>query len=383
MNSVSVWLRQVTVMTIKELKQLEHDRALFIYIVYIFTLEIFIAAGAASLELNRAPLVVLDSDRSAASRELTGRFLPPYFSQSGRIERPGTGLALLDDGEAKLVLDIPANFQHTLLRGNQPASVQVQVDTSQANSGFLASNYASRIVAGYGAQWTQHYLIEAGIDPRDLPAIENRVRLRYNPDLREPWFSTLSELLSMMTVACILLPAAAMVREKERGTIEQLLVTPLSPFQIMFAKVLSMSLVMLAGALVALYGIMVPFYDVPIRGSATLFFALTALYAFTNAGLGLVAATYARNSAQMGMLVLLMVMPIIMLSGTWTPLASMPTWLRDIVFLSPLRHFVDIAYGILLRGAGLDTLWDSVLAMGLLGLALFAWGMARFRRQFG
>ena len=383
MNGASVWLRQVTVMTLKELKQLRHDRALFIYIAYIFTLNIFLAAGAASLELSRAPVAVVDGDRSAASRELVSRFLPPYFREPRHIDRPHTALNLLDHGDAKLVLDIPADFQRELLRGNQPVAVQAQVDTGQANSGFLASNYASRIVAGYSEEWTRHYLTEAGLDPRDLPRIDNRVRLRYNPDLREPWFSTLSELLSMMTVACILLPAAAMVREKERGTIEQLLVTPLSPFQIMIAKVLSMSLVMLAGATVALYGIMVPFYGVPVRGSAILFFLLTALYAFTNAGLGLVAATYARTSAQAGMLVLLMVMPIITLSGTWTPLASMPSWLRTVMFISPLRHFVDIAYGILLRGAGLDTLWDSVLAMGLLGLALFAWGMARFRRQFG
>lgn len=383
MIGLRVWLRQSTVLTVKELKQLHHDRALFAYIVYIFTLNIFIAAGSASLELNRAPVAVVDGDRSAASRELAGRFLPPYFRQYGLIDGGRTGLALLDRGDVKLVLDIPPDFQRTLQRDERPAEVQALVDTSQANSGFLAANYADRIVARYGAEWSRRRLGEAGIDPGQLPAIEDRVRLRFNPDLREPWFSTLSELLSMMTVACILLPAAAMVREKERGTVEQLLVTPLSPFQIMFAKVLAMGLVMLAGAALALYGIMVPFYGVPIRGSALLFFAVTALYAFTNAGLGLVAATYARNSGQVGMLVLLMVMPIIMLSGTWTPLASMPPWLQGLMTVSPLRHFVDVAYGILLRGAGLGVLWQPIAVMGLLGLVLFGWGMARFRRQFG
>jgi ABC-2 type transport system permease protein len=122
---------------------------------------------------------------------------------------------------------------------------------------------------------------------------------------------------------------------------------------------------------------------VPVHGSLLLYFALTALYAFTNAGLGLLAGTFARNSAQVGLLVMLMVMPMVMLSGTHTPLESMPAWLRNLMSISPMRYFIDITYGILLRGAGLDVLWDSVLAMAALGVVLFALGMWRFRRQFG
>ncbi len=186
----------------------------------------------------------------------------------------------------------------------------------------------------------------------------------------------------MMTVICILLPAAALVREKERGTIEQLLVSPLSPLQVMLAKVLAMEAVMLAGVAVALFAIMQPIYHVPAKGSLTLLFVLTAVFAFTNAGLGLAIATFARNSGQTGLLVMLIVMPIVTLSGTWTPLESMPGWLRSVMTLSPLRHFVDIVYSILLRGAGLSVLWGSVLAMMALGGVLFAIGLVRFRRQF-
>ena len=173
-----------------------------------------------------------------------------------------------------------------------------------------------------------------------------------------------------------------MIREKERGTLEQLLVSPLTPLQIMLSKLFSMMLVMLCGTSVAIFGIMMPLYHVPFVGSVPLFFLLTALYAFTNAGLGLVAATYARNSAQVGLVVLLMVMPIVMLSGTWTPMESMPVWLRGLMYFSPLRHFIEIAYGIMLRGAGFNLVWDSVLAMAAIGIALFAVGLARFRIQF-
>jgi ABC-2 type transport system permease protein len=185
----------------------------------------------------------------------------------------------------------------------------------------------------------------------------------------------------MMTVACIVLPGAALVREKERGTIEQPLVSLLAPFQVMFAKVLAMMFVTVAGTAVALLAVMHPIFGVPIRGSLPLFLLLTALYAFTNAGLGLVSATSARNSGQLGMIVLLLVTPIIMLSGTWVTLKSMPPALRAATLLSPLRHFIDIAYGILLRGSGWGALARPVAAMTGLGIALFGTGLWRFRGQ--
>jgi ABC-2 type transport system permease protein len=150
----------------------------------------------------------------------------------------------------------------------------------------------------------------------------------------------------------------------------------------MLAKVLAMEVVMLAGVALALFGIMQPIYHVPVKGSLTLFFALTSIFAFTNAGLGLAAGTFARNTGQTGLLVMLIVMPIVTLSGTWTPLESMPDWLRAVMTLSPLRHFVDIIYSILLRGAGLADLWQSVAWMVGLGALLFVLGLVRFRRQF-
>ena len=376
-----VWLQQVAVLSMKEIKQLLRDRALFIYTVYIFTANIIIAAGGASNELRDSPVRVHDADRSAESRDLIYSFQPPRFRLAGEVDSPAQALRLLDRGEAQMVLDIPADFSASLRR-QQPTHVQALIDTSQANTGYLASSYAARIIARYSEGWAERNIIRAGGDPRHLPAVRNELRVWYNAGLNDKWFNTISELLTMVTVACILLPAAAMIREKERGTLEQLLVSPLTPLQIMLSKLLSMMLVMLCGTAVAVFGIMMPLYGVPFVGSVPLFFLLTALYAFTNAGLGLAAATFARNSAQVGLVVLLMVMPIVMLSGTWTPMESMPAWLRALMFFSPLRHFIEVAYGILLRGAGIGVLWDSVLAMAAIGVALFALGLARFRRQF-
>jgi ABC-2 type transport system permease protein len=170
-----------------------------------------------------------------------------------------------------------------------------------------------------------------------------------------------------------------MVREKERGTVEQLLVSPLTPFQIMLPKVLAMTVVILCATAVALFGVMRPAFGVPIKGSVVLFFGLTTLFVFTTAGMGLAAATLTRNQAQVGMMTLLVVAPMLLLSGLVAP---MPTWARDLMILSPLRYFIEIAHGILLKGVGLSVLWDSVLAMGLLGSGLFGFGMWQFRRQF-
>jgi ABC-2 type transport system permease protein len=370
------WFRQVAVMTGKEFPQLVRDRAVFLYIVYIFTFDIVIAAAGASMELSRAKVIVNDRDRSSVSRELIYRLRRPYFDVVDTAMPLSRAGLWLDRGEATVYLDIPPTFSEQLLRAERPATVQMLVDTSVANVGYLAASYTARIAAGIGSEWA------AARTAGPLPRIDNQRRIRFNADINEEWFSSISELLAMITVACIFLPAVAMVREKERGTVEQLLVSPLTPFQVMFSKVLAMMLVMLVGTAISLFGVMQWLFDVPMRGSLTLLFALTALYAFATAGLGMLAATFARTSGQLGMLLLLIVFPTIMLSGLWVQRESMPEWLGRLIDLTPLRYFVDVFYGILLRGVGLEVLWQPVLKMTAIGVALFAFALWRFRRQF-
>ncbi|HLK58133.1 MAG TPA: ABC transporter permease [Chthonomonadaceae bacterium] len=377
-NHLLIWLRQTAVMTLKEFVQLGKDRALLLFVLYAFTGNILLAGGNASRELNNANMIVHDADHSAASRDLIYRFQQPYFRFVGEVPDAVEGMRRVEEGQAMLFLDIPEHFAQSLHRGTKTTDVQLLVDTSRATRGYLASSYSVSIGSAFSQDWAGQGAASSGAM---LPAIETQTRIRYNPALNEAWFSSIGELLVMMTVMCILLPGTALVREKEHGTIEQLLVSPLTPFQIMFSKVLAMIVVTLAGTALALFGIMAPLFAVPIRGSIGLFFLLTALFAFTTAGLGLLIATFARKAAQVGMLVLFIVMPIVVLSGTFTPRDSMPAALNTIMTLSPLRHFIEVAYGILLRGAGMETLWDSVLAMVVLGSLLFGLGMWRFRRQ--
>jgi len=376
------WLDRIAAMTVKELKQLSRDRVLLLIIAYFFTLDVYMSGIGIKLNLSNASVMVVDHDHSAASRELIYRFRPPYFNLLGELDAEQQARRLLDQGELLMVLDIPEHFQRDLLR-SKPVSVQLQVDTSNTVLGTLASAYATQITAGFGQDFAP---ARRGIDAGQtgaVPVIEDRHRVLYNPNQVDSWFMSISELLTVVTMLSMMLPAAAAVREKERGTIEQLAVSPLSPFQILFPKVIAMGLVILAGVAACLYFILIPLFDVPVKGSPGLFFAVTALYVFATSGIGLFIATISRNLGQVSMLVILILMPILLLSGSWTPREAMPQGLRWAMYVSPLFYFIELGYDILLKGAGFDILWDSVLELALLGIAVFSFGVWRFRRQFG
>jgi ABC-2 type transport system permease protein len=376
-----VWLRRLRVMTVKELLQFSRDGALILFMVYAFTFDIYLAGSGVRLTLNMAATVVHDNDRSLASRELIDRFRPPVFNVEGSIPRGSEGTRLLDDGKTMIVLDIPPRFQQSLLSGS-PTHVQVQLDASNSVLGMFASSFCRRIVESFGFQTG---LKRLGIDPGQLqsgPQVKDSYRVWFNPNQDDRWFMSIAELLNIITLFAILLPACAMVREKERGTVEQLLVTPLTSFQIMFPKVLAMAAVILAGTSISLFGVLRYCFGVPCRGSIILFFAITLLYVFTTAGLGLVISTIARNLGQAGMMAIITYGPMIFLSGAWTPPEAMPRFIRLLMLLSPLHYYIDASYGVLLKGAGLNILWGSVSGMGILGGVLFGLGMWRMRRQF-
>lgn len=376
-----VWWRRLAVMTRKDLLQLFRDIPLMGFLVYSFTFSVYVTGNGLQTQLRNAGLLVYDADRSASSRELIHRFHAPYFRVDGELIRPEEGFERLDQGGSMLVLDIPARFHESLAAG-EPVALQLLVDTTNAPQGLSAASYATRIVGQFDLEAAITTIGLAAAPLTNLPMIVSDHRVWYNQDQNETWFESISHLLRMITIFAMLLPAAALVREKERGTVEQLLVSPLTPLQIMLPKVLAMTLVILGATAVALFGVMLPVFGVPIRGSIILFFSLTALFVVATAGMGVFAATITRNQAQVGMMTLLVVAPMLLLSGITTPLEAMPDWVQYLMALSPLRYFIEIAHGILLKGTGLDVFWRQVLAMLALGGSLFGFGMWRFRKQF-
>lgn len=374
------WGRRLTALTWKEVLQLSRDVPLLLFLLYSFSLSVLVSGAGITMQLHNAELLVHDADHSHSSRELIHRFQPPYFTFKGEISDARQGLRQLDEGRAMMLLDIPPRF-HEALVGGERTAVQVLVDTTNAPQGLSAAGYAVRIASMLG---TDLGLASVGMSGTraTFPVVASAHRVWFNPNQDETWYQSISHLLRMITLFGVLLPAAALVREKERGTVEQLLVSPLSPFQIMWSKVLAMSAVIMIATGLAVYGVLHPVFHVPMKGSAQLYFLLTALHIFTTAGLGMVAATIAKNQAQVGMMTLFFVGPMLLLSGITAPFESMPRWVQTIMTLSPLRYYIDITYGVMLKGAGMDVLWKSVGAMFLLGGGLFGFGMWRFRRQF-
>lgn len=380
-HSGCTWWRRLLVMTKKELWQLFRDFPLLIFFLYSFTLAVYITGTGVTAQLRNASLVVYDADHSFSSRELIHRFHQPYFRFEGEIGHPDEGLRLLDEGSTMMVMDIPPRFHEFLTRGEQ-AEVQIQIDTTNAPQGLSAASYASQIVGTFGEEMIRQRLALHPKPQQVLPQIHGEYRVWFNPEQKDAWFESTSHILRMTTLFAILLPAAAMVREKERGTIEQLLVSPLTPFQIMASKVLAMTLIIIGAVSVSIFGVVQPILEVPIKGSLSLYFSILVLYVFTTAGIGLFAATLARNQAQVGMMTILVLVPILLLSGITTPMEAMPVWVQYLMVFSPLRYYIEITHGIFFKGTGLADLWHLLLPMALLGSITFGFGMWRFRRQF-
>ena len=378
-----VWWSRLQAMTWKELLQLLRDPILLVFVIYAFTADIYNAASGVSFQLNNAALVLFDLDHSAASRELAGRFMPPEFKWLGGITHNEQGQALLDDGKAMAVLDIPPGFGAKLARGEQQ-SVQLQIDASNSVQGFLASVDATQIIARYGLEQMATRLgAESGGVAGDLPSIDNATRVWFNPNQNDAWFMGISELLNVVTLFSMLLPAAAMVREKERGTIEQLLVSPLSPLQIMMPKIIAMVAVILGGIALGLFGILIPVFSIPVVGSLLVFFAVSTLYVSTLAGIGILIATVTNNMAQAGMMVILILAPMMFLSGAWTPPEAMPVVMRLGMYVSPLYYYINASYGILMKGAGLMVLWPMLAGIIVIGMIVSTVTILKFKKQFG
>ena len=363
----------------KEFIQFFRRKPLIVLVVWTIAVEIAICAYSITYDVTNIPLAVRDLDRSPQSRELTSRFLRmPYF----QLRHSPLSAAALDDllesGRAEMALVIPPGFSRGLER-RMPASVQLLADGSNSNSALIALGYATRIIREYSRQIETERFRSRGIPDLVLPAVENHSRAWYNPTLR----SVDHEVIAMLTLAvmmiAIILPAAGLAWEKEAGTIEQLLVMPFRPWELMLAKVVPTFFVSMVSLFIALW---VPWwFAVPIRGSLGLFFLMSALFLFTSLGMGLFIGTVSQNLQQALLLSFFSIFPILVISGTVVPVEAMPYPIQMLSYLSPLTYYTEIALAIFLKGAGLGALWSQAVAMAGLGIATFALGVWRFGRH--
>lgn len=378
---MSLWWRQIFSLTQKELLQFSRDIILVLAVLYFFTGDVYIAGAGMKMDLNAAPIAVMDHDKSLASREWINELRPPYFQFKGAVKDDNTALSLLNSGDLLGVIDIPDGFQKNILH-HQPTKLFFQLDGSNVMLGNLAASYTGIANAQFNQQWQ---LKLAKISPAQnlaFPLVDERPLVLYNPELKDSWFMPISEMMTVLTLLGLFLPAAVTVKEKERGTIEQLAVSPLTPFQILFPKVIATEIILLFGTAVSLFGVIIPAFGVPFNGSIGLFFVVTAVYIYAISGLGLFIATLSKNLAQVMMVSFLTMMPILLLSGAWTPPEAMPKFEQALVGLSPLYYYINMGYGIILKGADISVIYPKLLTLLALGSALFWFGIFWFKRQF-
>ncbi|ALK97185.1 membrane protein [Massilia sp. WF1] len=365
-------LRKVWRLGIKELWSLLRDPVMLGLIVWAFSAGVWMAATAQPDTLSRAALAIVDEDRSQLALRIREAFAPPQFVTPELISLDQMD-ARLDRGRATFVLVIPAGFQRRVLAG-RTAALQLNVDATRMSQAFTGSGYVQQIVLGEVAAFLQ------GVRAEPPPAVELSVRARFNPALTPSWFGGVMEMVNNITMLSVVLTGAALIREREHGTVEHLLVMPVSPLEIMLAKLWAMAAVVLLAALLALLLVLRTLLHVGIQGSLALFMAGAALHLFATASLGILMATVARSMPQFGLLVILVLLPLEMLSGANTPRESIPYLLRELMLLAPTTHFVELSQAILFRGAGIDVVWRPFLALLGIGAVLFGLSLARFGR---
>ena len=360
---------------VKELLVLGRDITLLLFIGYAFTFDIQSAAEGMSLELRNAAIAIVDEDRSPLSQRLIAAFRPPHFRPPELIGYRDVDRAL-DRGRYSFVLVIPPKFQSDLTEGRLP-EIQLNVDATAVNQAYIGAGYVRHIVAEEALRHLEQRKGDVVVP------IDARIRVLYNPNRASEWYNALIQLLLVVTQISFLLPATALLREKEHGTIEHLLVMPLGAGEIMLAKVWPTCLVVMTAAALALHGIVIGTFGVPFRGSELLFFGGTFIYLFAITAIGILLATFTRSIQQLSLLAMLILVPLIFLSGTYTPVESMPDSIRWFTTVSPMRYYIEFATSVVFRGAGLDVLWSKLAALTAIGTVLFVGSMLRFRAHFG
>ena len=362
----------------KELLQFSRDSMLLALIAFIYTADVVMCTYALSFEVKHLKLVVYDQDQSPLSRNLVEKFTnTEYFGKLFPVTNSKEIDRLLDRGEADLALLIPPGFSQGAARG-APTDVQIILSGVNSNTANAARGYANIIIDGFSRQLIKESLLTQGRSV-NLPGVVPSVRIWYNPELRFRYFMVISMIVVAGLMVGVITTCASLVREKESGTIEQLMVTPLRQHEVVFAKavptfVTGMVMLLPSLGVAALFG-------VPMEGSLVLFFLASAIFLLAAMAIGFFISTFAHNLQQALLISFFVLFPLMFLSGTIVPVESMPAAMQYLSLLSPVRYYIEIALGVLLKGVGWALLWPKVLALTVYAAVLLYWSLHRLKRR--
>ncbi|GAA6183370.1 ABC transporter permease [Aliiglaciecola sp. 2_MG-2023] len=357
----------------KELRTVMRDFVVVGLVIYSFSLDIYLQSTAISESVNNASVAIVDEDNSALSRRITNALYPPYFKQPELISADQIDEAM-DHDRFIFVVTIPPNFEEDV-RGHRQPTVQIDVDATAVSQASLGNSYIQTIVN----KEVNHYVNRS--DQDTTYAVTLVSRRAFNANGTGMWFGAINALLNQITMLTIILTGAALLREREHGTIEHLLVMPLNSFQIAMSKVWANGLIILIAFSISMWLVVSTLLDVPITGSRWLLLAGTTVYLFAAAAIGIFLGTIARTMAQFALLLMIVIIPMMLLSGGLTPIESQPDIIQPFTMLLPSRHYMAFAQAVVFRGADLVIVWPQLLYMIGLGSVFFFSSLALFRRS--
>ncbi|PXW25340.1 ABC transporter permease [Paraburkholderia caballeronis] len=366
------WLKNVARLARKEIASLARDATLMVLIAFAFTFAIYSVAKWIKAEVSNASVAFVDGDRSDLSRQLRAAILPPYFKPPVDVDRRDVDREL-DRGRYIFAIEIPPRFEADVLAGRAPA-VQVLVDATAMTQAGLGSAYLQQIFMNE----TLAFLHAREAAAAQLPA-EPVVRVLFNPNTESFWFTSTMQIVMNITVLSIILVGAAVIREREHGTIEHLLVMPVRASEIAAAKIAANGAVIFVVSLLSLGAVVEGWLRVPLEGSLALFAFSTALYLFSVTALGMLLATLAPSMPQFGLLAVPTYAVAYLLSGAATPVQSMPAAMQPLVQLLPTTQFVTLTQAVLFRAAGVDVVWPQLAGIAAAGALFLALALTRFR----
>ncbi len=358
---------------LKEIRSLMSDLVMVVFVIYAFTLAIQVQATGTSSEVTNASIAFVDEDGSALSKELFNAFYPPRFKYPELIT-VGEVEPAMDKSVYMFVVVIPPQFERDLRSGRNPG-IQVNIDATAMQQAGIGAGYIRNIINDRVATFLKR-TEESGPKPVNLV-----VRKLFNPNAVSSWFKSIVAIINQITLLTVVLTGAAVIREREHGTLEHLLVMPLTSFEIAMAKVWANSLVILIATGVSLFAVVEMVLKVPFAGSHALWFFGVILYLFFATALGIYLGTVSRSMAQFALLIILVIVVLQLLSGGSTPVESMPRWLQYLTLLLPARHFVSFSQVIIYRGGGLFAVWRQFLMVAGIGMAFFTYSLILFRKS--
>jgi ABC-2 type transport system permease protein len=369
---LQVHLANIYRLMIKELRSIRSDPIMLALVAYSFTVAIYAVATGASTEATNLSVGIVDEDHSDLSRRIADGLTPPTFQPA--VEIAATEIdPSMDSQRFVFVIEIPPKFQSDILAGRRP-SVQINVDATAVAQAFNGKTYIENVIVNYVTEFI------TGREGLMGAPIKTVVRAKFNPNLKSSWFSSVMQVINNLTMLTVILTGAALIREREQGTVEHLLVMPVVPAEIMLSKMLANGTVILAAAGLSLLLVVQWWLQVPIVGSTLLFLGGSCFYVFTVAALGILLGTVAATMGQFGLLAIPVLLVMMLLSGATTPMESMPVWLQYLMqIISPTPHFVIFSQDVLYRGADFPIVWPRILATAVIGAVYFAFALHRFR----